>query len=89
MHSLLGFMTGVTLLACTYAQFPPTPEGVTTIKSKFNSDITISYKEVCFFQARDLRFTNNIAARNMRDYTGSEIILRLRSFTTWNPYRCG
>lgn len=29
------------------AQFPPPPEGLTVLKSKFNSDITISYKEAC------------------------------------------
>ena len=28
------------------AQFPPTPKDVTVIKSKFNPEITISYKEV-------------------------------------------
>ncbi|KAL1301770.1 hypothetical protein AAFC00_005968 [Neodothiora populina] len=27
------------------AQFPPTPEGVTTLKSKFHEGVTISYKE--------------------------------------------
>ncbi|KAK0386032.1 hypothetical protein NLU13_5869 [Sarocladium strictum] len=27
------------------AQFPPTPEGLTTIKSKFHENVTISYKE--------------------------------------------
>ena len=28
--------------------FPPTPEGVTTVKSKFHEGVTISYKEVCY-----------------------------------------
>lgn len=28
------------------AQFPPTPEGVRTIKSKFHENVTISFKEV-------------------------------------------
>lgn len=28
------------------SQFPPTPEGVKVIESKFNERITISYKEV-------------------------------------------
>ena len=31
------------------AQFPPPVSGVTTIKSKFNNGITISYKEVSFW----------------------------------------
>lgn len=29
------------------AQFPPKPEGVTTLKSKFHENVTISFKEVC------------------------------------------
>lgn len=28
------------------AQFPPDPEGITILKSRFNENITISYKEV-------------------------------------------
>lgn len=27
-------------------QFPPIPEGVTTLKSKYHEGVTISYKEV-------------------------------------------
>ena len=37
----------LSLLAYVSAQFPPAPEGVTTIKSKFNDGIKISYKEAC------------------------------------------
>ncbi|KAI1499275.1 serine carboxypeptidase [Biscogniauxia marginata] len=33
------------LLGLTCAQFPPTPEGVTLLKSKFHENVTISYKE--------------------------------------------
>jgi hypothetical protein len=29
----------------TAAQFPPTPEGVTTIKSKIHPGVKVSYKE--------------------------------------------
>ena len=29
-----------------FCQFPPTPEGVTTLKSKYHEGVTISYKEV-------------------------------------------
>lgn len=46
----MGFLPAViaiiALLPFGLAQFPPTPENVTTIKSKYNSEITISYKEV-------------------------------------------
>ncbi|KAL2043728.1 hypothetical protein N7G274_003247 [Stereocaulon virgatum] len=45
MQLLLAFTAAVSLLRYASAQFPPTPNGVTTLKSKFNSDITISYKE--------------------------------------------
>ncbi|KZL86039.1 carboxypeptidase s1 [Colletotrichum incanum] len=34
-----------TLLGSSVAQFPPTPEGVTVLKSKFGEGIEISYKE--------------------------------------------
>lgn len=34
------------LLGPAVAQFPPTPKDVTVIKSKFNPEISISYKEV-------------------------------------------
>ena len=33
-------------LVSTAGPFPPTPSGVTTIKSRFGNDATISYKEV-------------------------------------------
>lgn len=38
------------LLALTgigYAQFPPTPEGVTVRDSKFGDGVQLSWKEVC------------------------------------------
>lgn len=37
----LAALSGVTL-----AQFPPTPEGITTLKSHVEDGVTISYKEV-------------------------------------------
>ena len=46
----MAFLTTVTLAAAltigAFAQFPPTPEGITTFTSKYNKDITVSYKEV-------------------------------------------
>lgn len=41
----LGF--GIALASLAQAQFPPKPEGITIVKSKFHEDISISYKEVC------------------------------------------
>lgn len=44
---LAGALLGLTITARhALAQFPPPLEGVTVLKSKFDSDITISYKEV-------------------------------------------
>lgn len=47
MRSQLSVVALVGVLArASLAQFPPTPEGVTVLKSKFDEGITISYKEV-------------------------------------------
>lgn len=45
----LGLRTAIGLSALApfaRAQFPPTPEDVTVLKSKFGDGVTISYKEV-------------------------------------------
>ena len=39
-------LLGAALIAGVHAQFPPKPEGITTIQSRFHKDVTISYKEV-------------------------------------------
>lgn len=39
-------LLAVALSAGVHAQFPPKPQGVTTIQSRFHKDVTISYKEV-------------------------------------------
>ena len=45
----MGFLT-ILLCACLFetiaAQFPPNPEGLTTIISKIQPGVSISYKEV-------------------------------------------
>lgn len=46
-----GFVRAIGLTAgflapAVVAQFPPTPEGVTVLESKFGGGVTISYKEV-------------------------------------------
>lgn len=35
------------LASLAAAQFPPKPEGVTVLRSKFHENVTISFKEVC------------------------------------------
>lgn len=45
--SLWVFASAAALIKPSFGQFPPAPEGVTVLNSKFNEDITISYKEVC------------------------------------------
>lgn len=34
------------LVGLAVAQFPPEPEGITLLRSKFHENVTISYKEV-------------------------------------------
>jgi len=41
--SALGGLVG--LLDLVTAQLPPTPKGLTILKSKFHENVTISYKE--------------------------------------------
>lgn len=41
------------------AQFPPKPEGVTTLKSKLHENVTLSFKEVStFVHIRQLMISN-------------------------------
>lgn len=40
-----------------HAQFPPTPQGVTVVKSQFEEGVSISYKEACHSSAMSLDFT--------------------------------
>jgi hypothetical protein len=37
----------LSLAGLGYAQFPPTPEGVTVRDSKFGDGVQLSWKEVC------------------------------------------
>ena len=43
-------LASITALVCfggiAIAQFPPPPEGITLLKSKFHDNVTISYKQV-------------------------------------------
>lgn len=41
-------VAGALLAGLAVAQFPPKPEGVTVLRSKFHENVTISFKEVCF-----------------------------------------
>ena len=36
----------IAAIGFTAAQFPPSPEGVTYVKSKFHENVTLSFKEV-------------------------------------------
>lgn len=47
MRFILSFAVCANLLELACSQyFPPIPENVTTVQSKFNNGISISYKEV-------------------------------------------
>lgn len=39
-------LAGGGLLRLTAAQFPPKPDGITTLQSKFHENVTLSFKEV-------------------------------------------
>lgn len=41
-----SLLASIALLPWVRGQFPPEPEGITLLRSQFNSNITISYKEV-------------------------------------------
>jgi hypothetical protein len=53
--SLLAFVAAA--VSPVAAQFPPKPEGVTVLKSKFDERITISYKAVCLAQISSIDST--------------------------------
>lgn len=47
MRSILSLLAvAASLISPSLAQFPPTPQGLTVLRSKFNENIKISYKEV-------------------------------------------
>jgi len=47
MSPIIYLLVNALIFSLAVAQFPPTPENVTVIKSRFDEGITISYKEVC------------------------------------------
>jgi hypothetical protein len=47
MRPFISLLVNALIFSLAVAQFPPTPENVTIIKSRFDEGITISYKEVC------------------------------------------
>jgi hypothetical protein len=47
MIPLFYLLVNAFIFSLAVAQFPPTLENVTVIKSRFDEGITISYKEVC------------------------------------------
>ena len=62
------------------AQFPPTPSGLITVKSKVDPAVTISYKEVSmsvypYFRDHQLK---SIEGANMQATIRSEDLQRLR-----------
>ena len=57
------------LITSCAAQFPPTPEGVTVLQSKFGDGVTLSYKEVRLHQfslrGELLIFNRTISAKRL------------------------
>ena len=84
------------LVAAQY--FPPIPENITTIRSKFDSGITVSYKEVrhtllepyclqCSHVKAD-ESSSKRPARHLRDNAWRPVLRRLRPPTTGDPCGC-
>ena len=69
------------------AQFPPTPEGVTLLKSKFDDRVTISYKEVSSCLTRQSSWTRSYlcSAWHLRNDTRREVVLGLYPSASWCP----
>lgn len=68
-------------LPAVLAQFPPAPEGITTLKSKFLDGVSISFKEVCgkflYIQNVPARRIDFIKAEYLRNHSRREVVLRL------------
>lgn len=46
MHFIFVMITSLGFFGSAFSQFPPAPQDVKTLKSKYDKSITISYKEV-------------------------------------------
>ena len=46
MHPLIALFAYASLVDLVSSQFPPKPQGLTILQSKFHENVTISYKEV-------------------------------------------
>jgi hypothetical protein len=88
----------ILLWACFYrliaSQFPPNPEGVTTIQSRIQPGVSISYKEVSnAYQQLGLISVDQFwiiyyLDRDLRDHTRSQVFQRLRTPSSIPGLRC-
>ena len=94
MRFILHLATSIAWINVACSQyFPPIPQNVTTVKSKFNSGISISYKEVqygllCNNQLLIYGTNSSTLAWHLRDYTRSKIVCWLCPSPTWHSCRC-
>lgn len=82
------------LAGLALAQFPPKPEGVTVLRSKFHENVTLSFKEV---SPRYRRVCPGVtegygpwnstdgqhSARDLRDDAGREVLCGIRPPASW------
>ena len=89
MHTILksSILLGSLLLQAR-TQFPPPPEGLTILKSQFDGDITISYKEVSVREHNASLKLNSVAG-HLRNHSRGEVIFRLCPPSSRHPRRLG
>ena len=72
------------LLMCitfALAQFPPEPEGITVLRSRFDNGVTISYKEVQPSPEHEVIWKSSLTSfqeRHLRNNTWRTLVLRVR-----------
>lgn len=88
MHLAASIILGLPLfLQYVEAQFPPQPEGLTVLKSKFHENVTISFKEVHTLFSPSQAHTNPPTARHLRNNLRRKVLLRLRPSSGRLPLR--
>jgi len=60
---MLSSLIITALAGIVTAQFPAEPEGITLLRSRFNNNVTISYKEVCLIESSSSTNHAEIARR--------------------------
>ena len=74
-YLLAAFLVASNLFNFSCAQyFPPTPEGITVLKSRFRENVTISYKEVSFVLQPWYVIAEFVLDLHLRDHSGRSFL---------------